>query len=79
VLIKVNLVGQSIKVFTKRVVKHPWLKQTYRRTQLWAFDQAKAWIQHSRANHQVYRLRLLSENLIEMTTMQLHDVNVALG
>jgi hypothetical protein len=41
---KVNLVGQSIKVFTKRVGKHPWLMQTYRRTKLWAFGQAKAWI-----------------------------------
>jgi hypothetical protein len=41
-LIKVNLVGQSIKVFTKRVGKYPWLIQTYRRTQLWDFGQAKA-------------------------------------
>jgi hypothetical protein len=42
---EINLVGQSIKVFTKRVTKHPWLMQTYRRTKLWAFGQAKAWIQ----------------------------------
>jgi hypothetical protein len=44
-LIKVNLVGQSIRVFIKRVAKHPWLIQTYRRTKLWAFDHAKTWIQ----------------------------------
>jgi hypothetical protein len=42
---KVNLVGQSIKVFIKRVGKHPRLIQTYRRTKLWIFGQAKAWIQ----------------------------------
>jgi hypothetical protein len=45
-LTRVNLVGQSIKVFTKRVGKHPWLIQTYRRTKFWAFGQAKAWIQN---------------------------------
>jgi hypothetical protein len=58
---RVNLVGQSIKVFTKRVGKHPCLIQTYRRTKLWAFGQAKAWIQTFKGNHQVYRLRLLRE------------------
>jgi hypothetical protein len=42
---KVNLVGKSIRVFTKRVAKHPWLIQTYRRTKLWTFGKATAWIQ----------------------------------
>jgi hypothetical protein len=42
---RVNLVGQLTRVFTKKFAKHPWLMQTYRRTQLWAFGQAKAWIQ----------------------------------
>jgi hypothetical protein len=42
---RVNLVGQSTRVFTKMVAKHPRLMQTYRRTKLWAFGQAKAWIQ----------------------------------
>jgi hypothetical protein len=44
-LIEVNLVGQLIKVFTKWVGKHSRLMQTNRRTKLWAFGQAKAWIQ----------------------------------
>jgi hypothetical protein len=60
-LIKVNLVGQSIKVFTKIVAKHPWLMQTHRRTKLWAFDQAKAWTQTFKASNHGYKLRLLSE------------------
>jgi hypothetical protein len=42
---EVNLVGQLTRVFTRRVAKLPWLMQTYRRTKLWAFGQAKAWIQ----------------------------------
>jgi hypothetical protein len=43
---RVNLVGQTTRVFThKRVAKHPRLMQTNRRTKLWAFGQAKAWIQ----------------------------------
>jgi hypothetical protein len=58
---KVNLVGQSIKVFTKRVGKHPRLMQTYRRTKLWAFGQAKAWIQALKASNHGYRIRLLIE------------------
>jgi hypothetical protein len=58
---KVNLVGQSIRVFTKRVGKHPWLIQTYRRTQLWAFGQAMAWIQTFKASNHCYRIRLLRE------------------
>jgi hypothetical protein len=36
-LIKVNLVDQSIRVFTKRVGKHPRLRQTYKRTKLLGF------------------------------------------
>jgi hypothetical protein len=44
-LINVNLVGQSIRVFPKIVAKHPRLLQPYRRTELWAFGQVKAWIQ----------------------------------
>jgi hypothetical protein len=40
------LVGQSIKVFTKKKVgKHPRLIQTYRRTKLWTFGQATVWMQ----------------------------------
>jgi hypothetical protein len=58
---EINWVGQSIRVFTKRVGKHPQLIQTYRRTQLWAFGQAKTWIQVLKASNHVYRLRLLRE------------------
>jgi hypothetical protein len=58
---KVNLVGQSIRVFTKRVAKHPQLMQTYRRTKLWAFSQAKAWIQTFKASNRGYKLRLPRE------------------
>jgi hypothetical protein len=60
-LIKVNLVGQSIKVFTKIVAKHPWLMQTHRRTKLWAFGQAKTWIQTFKASKHGYTLRLIRE------------------
>jgi hypothetical protein len=55
------LVGQSIRVFTKRVAKHPWLKQTYQRTKLCVFAQAKAWIQTFKASNHGYRIRLLRE------------------
>jgi hypothetical protein len=58
---KVNWVGQSIRVFTKRVGKHPRLIQTYRRTKLWAFGQAKAWIQTFKASNHDYKLRLIRE------------------
>jgi hypothetical protein len=58
---RVNLVGQSIRVFTKRVEKHPQLMQTYRRTKLWVFGQAKAWIQTFKASNHSYKLRLLME------------------
>jgi hypothetical protein len=58
---KVHLVGQSIRVFTKRVAKHPQLMQTYQRTKLWAFGQAKAWIQTFKASNRGYKLRLLRE------------------
>jgi hypothetical protein len=58
---KVNWVGQSIRVFTKRVGKHPQLIQTCRRTKLWVFGQAKAWIQTFKASNHGYRIRLLRE------------------
>jgi hypothetical protein len=60
-LIKINLVGQSTRVFTKRVAKHPQLMQTYWRTKLWAFGQAKAWIQTFKASNHGYKLRLIRE------------------
>jgi hypothetical protein len=43
------------------VAKHPRLIQTYRRTKLWAFDQAKAWIQTFKASNHGYKLRLIRE------------------
>jgi hypothetical protein len=60
-LIKVNFVGQLIRVFTKMVAKQPRLMQTYRRTKLWAFGQAKAWIQTFKASNHGYKLRLIRE------------------
>jgi hypothetical protein len=58
---EINWVGQSIRVFTKRFAKHPRLIKTYRRTKLWAFGQAKAWIQTFKAINHGYKLRLLGE------------------
>jgi hypothetical protein len=63
-------VGQSIRVFTKRVGKHPWLIQTYRRTKLWAFGQAKAWIQTFKASNHGYKLRLIRERTELETTLR---------
>jgi hypothetical protein len=60
-LMKVNLVGQSIRVSPKRVAKHPRLMQTHRRTKLWTFGQAQAWIQAFMASNHGYRIRLLRE------------------
>jgi hypothetical protein len=76
---EINLVGQSIRVFTKIVAKHPWLMQIYRRTKLWAFGQAKAWIQTFKASHHGYRIRLLRENLIGDYNHTITYMNVVLG
>jgi hypothetical protein len=56
---EVNLVGQSIKVFTKRVAKHPRLIQTIGELNFGLLVKQRHGYKHSRANHQVYRLRLL--------------------
>jgi hypothetical protein len=58
---RVNLVGQSTRVFTKIVAKHPWLMQTHRRTKLWAFGQARVWIQALKASNHGYMLRFIRE------------------
>jgi hypothetical protein len=58
---EVNLVGQSTRVFTKRIAKHPRLRQHIGELNFKLLVKQRYEYEHARANHQIYRLRLLRE------------------
>jgi hypothetical protein len=58
---EVNLVGHSTRVFTKRVGKHPRLRQHIGEQNFGLSVKQRYGYKHLRDNHHVYRLRLLKE------------------
>jgi hypothetical protein len=56
---RVNLVGQSTRVFPKRVAKHSRLMQTYRRTNFGLSVKQRHGYKTFKASNHGYKLRLI--------------------